>query len=311
MKHSSSDTVLVILGPTAVGKTDIAIDLAQQLHTSIISADSRQCYREMNIGTAKPSEKELHLVKHYFINSHSVRNEVNVGEFERIALQAAAEIFRERRCAILCGGTGLYLKAFCEGIDSMPEIPDHIRNAVREHYKKLGLTWLQQELERKDPDFFSSTQERENPQRMMRALEVVEATGRSVLLFRTGKKQERPFSLLKIGLSLPRDLLRERIDQRVDAMMAAGLVEEVGALLPYRHLNALQTVGYKEIFAYLDGHLSLEDATEAIKTNTHRYAKRQMTWFRKDKDIHWFDAGEKEQVLSFIRKTLPSDAFTS
>jgi tRNA dimethylallyltransferase len=280
------NTVIIIAGPTAVGKTSFAIDLAKHYQTEIISADSRQCYKEMKIGVARPSDEELAAVKHYFIASHSVADDLNAGSFEKYALAATDEIFQKNKVAIMVGGTGLYIKSFCEGIDPMPVVPDEVRKQVIEGYQQKGLIWLQKELQQKDPAFWEVA-EQQNPQRLMRALEVLYATGQSIMVYRTAKKIERPFRIIKIGLELPKEELHNRIHQRVDQMMADGLVEEVQALVPYRSHNALQTVGYKEVFEHLDGNSSLEEAVTQIKTNTRHYAKRQMTWFKKDKEIKW------------------------
>ena len=280
------NTVIIISGPTAVGKTSFAIELAKHFQTDIISADSRQCYKEMKIGVARPSDEELAAINHYFIASHAVTEDLNAGAFEKYALAAADEIFQKNKVAIMVGGTGLYIKAFCEGIDPMPVVPDEVRKQVIEGYEQKGLIWLQKELQQKDPTFWEVA-EQQNPQRLMRALEVLYATGQSIMVYRTAKKAERPFRIIKIGLELPKEELNDRIHQRVDQMMIDGLVAEVKTLLPYRTHNALQTVGYKEIFDHLDGNSSLEEAVIQIKTNTRHYAKRQMTWFKKDKEIEW------------------------
>jgi tRNA dimethylallyltransferase len=285
----NNGTVIIIAGPTAVGKTSFAIEVAKRYGTDIISADSRQCYREMKIGVARPSEEELAAVKHHFIASHSITDDLNAGSFERYALDAAEEIFKKNSVAVMVGGTGLYIKAFCEGIDPMPVVPDTIRQQVIEGYRSKGLVWLQKELEQKDPAFWEVA-EKQNPQRLMRALEVLYATGSSIMRYRTQKKTERPFRIIKTGLELPKEMLHQRIHSRVDQMMDAGLLEEVESLIPYRSHNALQTVGYREIFEYLGGRCSLDQAVMDIKTNTRQYAKRQMTWFTKDRDIHWLDA---------------------
>ena len=276
------------MGPTAVGKTAAAIRLAQSLHTKIISADSRQCYRELNIGVAKPSPEELRAVHHYFIDSHSIRQEVNAALFEELALQWTADIFREKPVAVMVGGTGLYIKAFTEGLDDMPPIDPAIRRQVQEQYEQDGLAGLQEEIRELDPSWYA-TGEILNPQRLMRALEVRLSTGRSILSFHTRLRQPRPFRIRKIGLQLPKEELHRRIHDRVDKMMEQGLLEEVRGLLPYRTHKALQTVGYTELFDYLDGRTSLETAVEEIKKNTRHYAKRQMTWFRKDPSIEWAD----------------------
>jgi tRNA dimethylallyltransferase len=289
MALAKNKTVFIVCGPTSAGKTSVAIELSKKFETEIISADSRQCFKELNIGVARPSEMELQTVKHYFIASHSIHDPVNAGSFEQFALKKVNEIFRTYNVAIMVGGTGLYIKAFCEGMDEMPDVPAEIRRSIILNYEKNGLEWLQRETQKKDPAFYKEG-EIQNPQRLMRALEVAEVTGRSILDFRRGKKEERDFKIMKIGLELPKEELHRNINTRVDKMIEAGLVEEVKKLLPYKHLNALQTVGYAEIFDYLDGKTSLKEAIELMKTNTRQYAKRQMTWFKKDKDINWIDA---------------------
>jgi tRNA dimethylallyltransferase len=279
-------TVIVICGPTAVGKTSFAIQLAEELNTEIISADSRQCYKELNIGVAKPSMEELQCVHHYFINSHSIHDDVNAGVFEEYALNAANTIFRSHRTAVMVGGTGLYIKAFCEGIDEIPAIDKSIRQQVIDLYEAHGIKYLQNELAQKDAQFWK-TAEQQNPQRLMRALEVLLSTGKSIRTFQKGKQEERPFNIIKIGLELPREQLYNQINMRVDHMIEQGLLEEVKTLLPDKNLNALQTVGYREIFGYLDGKINLGQAIDNIKTNTRHYAKRQLTWFKKDAAIEW------------------------
>jgi tRNA dimethylallyltransferase len=289
MALAKNKTVIIVGGPTAAGKTSVAIELAEKFETEIISADSRQCFKELNIGVARPSERELQAAKHYFIASHSIHDLVNAGNFEQYALKKVNEIFGTHNVAIMVGGTGLYIKAFCEGMDEMPGVPAEVRRSIMMNYEKNGLEWLQRETQKKDPVFYQ-TGEIQNPQRLMRALEVAEATGQSILEFRKGRAVQRDFNIVKIGLELPKEELHRNINTRVDKMIEAGLVAEVKRLLPYKHLNALQTVGYAEIFDYLDGKTSLKDAIELIKTNTRQYAKRQVTWFKKDKDINWIDA---------------------
>ncbi|MFL9484514.1 tRNA (adenosine(37)-N6)-dimethylallyltransferase MiaA [Chitinophagaceae bacterium LWZ2-11] len=291
-------TVIIIVGPTAVGKTSLSIELAKHFNTQIVSADSRQCYRELNIGVAKPSDEELKEVHHYFINSHSIHEDVNAGVYEQYALQSVDEIFKHNKIAVMVGGTGLYVKAFCEGMDVMPAIPDEVRRQIITQYNTNGLVWLQEQVQIKDPGFWA-TAEQQNPQRLMRALEMVEATGISITTFRQKKKIERPFNIIKIGLELPKPLLYHNINTRVDIMMEQGLLKEAEALIPVRELNALQTVGYRELFDYFDDKCTLEKAVEQIKINTRHYAKRQMTWFKRDEDIKWFDAKESsvEEIL--------------
>lgn len=291
-------TVLVVCGPTAVGKTSVAIQLARHFNTEIISADSRQCYRELNIGVARPSEDELQQVPHHFIASHSIQEEVTAAAFEQYALQKAKELFKQHDVVIMVGGTGLYIKAFCEGLDAIPAVDPAIRENITRQYEEKGMEWLQQQVMEKDPDFYA-VGEIQNPQRMMRALEVAEAKGQSILSFRGGKKAERDFIIIRIGLALPKEELDRNIAARVDQMMADGLLDEVKRLTPYKHLNALQTVGYTELFDHLDGKITPEQAIANIKTNTRRYAKRQMTWFRKDAAIRWFSPLQVEDILRY------------
>ncbi|MFY0254595.1 tRNA (adenosine(37)-N6)-dimethylallyltransferase MiaA [Chitinophaga sp. 30R24] len=296
-------TIIIIAGPTASGKTALSVKMAQLFNTAVISADSRQCYREISIGTAKPSPEELSAVPHYFINSHSIREEVNAGIYEKLALQYAAAIFEQHDVAVMCGGTGLYIRAFAEGIDDMPDISPGIRAHLNEQYALHGLHWLQQQLQERDPGFYA-TAEIQNPQRLIRALEVLEATGKSITAFRSATRVQRDFNIIKIGITLPKELLHHNIHYRVDQMIAAGLVEEVRAVNPYREHNALRTVGYQEIFQFLDGHLSLEQAIEDIKTHTRQYAKRQLTWFRKDKAFQWFDPRDTGNILEYVQQKL-------
>ena len=289
-------TVIIIVGPTAAGKTAAAIRLARHLRTSIISADSRQCYRELNIGVAKPSPAELEAVPHYFINSHSVADEVSAATFEHLALQWTAEVFRQSPAVVMVGGTGLYIRAFTDGLDTIPPVDQSIRSQIRLHYDELGLPWLQTEIEKYDPAFYAAG-EIFNPQRLMRALEVRLSTGQSILSFQSREPRQRPFRIITIGLQLSREQLNQRIDARVDDMMEAGLLEEVKGLLPYRSQNALQTVGYKELFHYLDGKTTIEVAVSSIKTNTRHYAKRQLTWFHRDLSVRWTDPDTPLETL--------------
>jgi tRNA dimethylallyltransferase len=283
-----------------VGKTAIAIQLALRLGTSIISADSRQCYREMTIGTAKPTEDELAQAHHYFVNSHSVTEHLTTADFERLALGYLEEIFKTGTSAVVCGGTGLYIKSLCEGIDEMPDVDEAIGREVNEQYQLHGIEWLQTAIQQEDPEFYQQG-EIQNPVRMIRALSFIRSTGKSILNYRTGTKAPRPFNIIKIALDLPREVLYERINRRVDMMMEQGLLEEVKQLYPQRHLKNLQTVGYSELFDYIDGRYTLEEAIDKIKQHTRNYAKRQLTWFRKDKEFHWLEAGEEniiERILA-------------
>lgn len=303
MNPGKHKTVVVITGPTAVGKTAVAIQLAKHFSTQIISADSRQCFSEMNIGVARPSAIELDMVPHHFIASHSIHEEVTAATFEQFALQKVHDFFLKQDVIIMVGGTGLYIKAFCEGLDIIPDTDPAIRERIIKGYETNGLNWLQEEIKEKDPVFYKEG-EIKNPQRLMRALEVAESTGRSIFSFRKSEKTKREFNIIKTGLELPKDELHRNIHTRVDAMMSSGLLNEVRSLLPYRSLNALQTVGYAELFEHLDGTMTLAQAVEKIKTHTRQYAKRQMTWFRKDAEIKWFAPAQTGELISYIESQL-------
>ena len=298
MPAQKNKTIIIIAGPTAVGKTSVAIQLAKHFSTEIISADSRQCFKELNIGVARPSVEELNEVPHHFIASNSLHDVVNAATFEQYALKKTNELFKKHDIVIMVGGTGLYIKAFCEGLDTIPAIDPAVREKIINSYEEKGLTWLQTEIEQKDPDFYIHG-EIQNPQRMMRALEVFDSTGQTFFSFRKKENAERPFNILKIGLELPKEQLHHNIHTRVDSMMALGLLDEVKSLQQYKNLNALQTVGYKELFDYLDEKISLPEAVERIKINTRQYAKRQMTWFKKDKTMKWFAPGGVGEMVKF------------
>lgn len=293
MQGKKNKKLIVLTGPTASGKTALAIQLAQKAGTEIISADSRQCFRELNIGVARPSETELASVKHHFIACMRISDDVTAASFDSYASQHINELFLTHDTVVMAGGTGLYIRAFCEGLDSIPDIPASIREEVITGYTENGLAWLQEQIRVQDPSFYTEG-EIQNPQRMMRALEVIQATGKSILSFRTGQKKSHDFSIIKIGIDIPKEQLKKQIDQRVENMMREGLLEEVKSLLPYRKLNALQTVGYAELFEYLDGNCTLESAVERIKIHTRQYAKRQLTWFRKDPEISWVNPADPD-----------------
>jgi tRNA dimethylallyltransferase len=304
MNHQpKTKTLLVIAGPTAVGKTAIAIKLAQQLKTEIISADSRQFYCEMSIGTAKPTDEELAAAKHHFINSHSVTENFNVGDFEKQSLQLLDELFKTHDKVIMAGGSGLFIQAVTKGFDELPAADTATREKLNRELAEKGIQFLQDRLKIADQDYYNQV-DLNNPQRLIRALEVFEATGKPFSSYRKAATNKRSFNSIKIGLDLPREILYQRINQRVDDMMAQGLVEEVRSLLPYRHLNALNTVGYSELFDYFDGKTDLATAIELIKQNTRRFAKRQLTWFRKDKEIQWLMADDPD-MIDTILKELP------
>ena len=277
---------MIIAGPTAIGKTAVAVKVAQKLSAEIISADSRQCYRELCIGVARPNADELARVPHHFIATHRVSQKINAAYYEIYVMQLLAELFEKNDTVILTGGTGLYIKAITTGLDIIPDVPAPIRNMIIKNYKANGINWLREQLREKDA-LYVAQGEMHNPQRMMRALEVAEATGRSIFSFRNSEKTQRDFNIVQVGLEMDRSALNNRINQRVDAMIVGGLEAEAKTLLSYRHLNALQTVGYKEMFDYLDGNISVHQAITLIKQNTRRYAKRQMTWFKKQPQFIW------------------------
>lgn len=287
------NSCIIICGPTAIGKTALAIELARHFSTEIISADSRQCYREMNIGVAKPSPAELAAVPHHFINSHSIQDNISAADFENYALQAIDNIFKKNKTAVMVGGTGLYIRAFCQGLDEIPPVEDAIRKQISTQYAAKGIDWLKAELAAQD-EMFTQKGEMQNPQRMMRALEVKLSTGRSIMDFQSKQKKQRNFNIIKICLELPREELYERIDRRVDQMMQQGLEEEARELWPYKELNALQTVGYTELFRYFENEISLPAAVELIKQHTRNYAKRQQTWFKKEEGMQFCRPSLKE-----------------
>ncbi|MEJ7626301.1 MAG: tRNA (adenosine(37)-N6)-dimethylallyltransferase MiaA [Ferruginibacter sp.] len=282
-------TIIIITGATASGKTDLAIAIAKHFTTEIISADSRQCFKELNIGVAKPSAAQLSSIHHYFIDSHSIEEKVTAITFENYALAALEKIFLKNDIAVMVGGTGLYIKAFCEGLDPIPTVTEEIKEFIKKSYAAGGLKWLQEEVHIKDPEFFKIG-EKDNPRRMMRALEVMLQTNRSVTTFQSGKKIKRNFQIIKIGLELHREELYKRINSRVDKMLDSGLVKEAENLYKYKDLNALQTVGYRELFSFFAGEINLSKAVELIKQNSRHYAKRQLTWFKKDEEITWVNA---------------------
>jgi tRNA dimethylallyltransferase len=293
-------TCIIICGPTASGKTDIAIDVAKHFNTQIISADSRQCFKELGIGVAKPSLEQLSAIHHYFINSHSIIENISAADYEQYALKAIDEIFKTNDVAVMVGGTGLYIKAFCEGLDDIPQTNAKIKNDIIENYTANGIAWLQEKIKEEDPLYFEKG-EIQNPQRMMRALEVVRNTGKSIISHQQKIKKERDFKIIKIGIEIQRIILYERINTRVDKMMAQGLEEEARVLDPQKDLNALQTVGYRELFDYFENKSTLEKAIELIKQNTRHYAKRQMTWFKKEEKVIWLPP---QNIITFISQKL-------
>ncbi len=293
--------LIIIGGPTASGKTDCAIQLAQHFGTEILSADSRQFYKEMSIGTAKPQLSDLAKVKHHFISNLSIHDAYSVGDFERDALAVLETIFEKHDMAILVGGTGLYIRAVCEGLDEFPEVLPHIRNEFEDIFKNEGIEPLQKLLQEVDYEYFTQV-DMGNPMRLIRALSVWKASGQPFSSFRSGNKVERNFTPIYIALDLPREVLYDRINRRVDLMMTEGLLEEAKSLHPFKHLNALQTVGYTELFAHFDGEMTLDEAVDKIKQHTRNYAKRQMTWFRKNDFWQRFSRFDTEGVIGLLNQ---------
>lgn len=292
-------SLIVIVGPTAVGKTALSIDVAQKLNTEIISADSRQFFKEMSIGTAKPLPNELQQVQHHFINSHSVSDDYNAGKFGEEALTFVNNFFKKKDLLLLTGGSGLYIDAVCNGMDELPKADEKIREQLSDNLKQNGIIALQQLLKEHDPVHYEKA-DLLNPHRLIRAIEVCIVTGKPYSDFRKGDRKQHDFQIVKVGLTIERKELYEKINQRVDDMIQQGLLEEVRSLLRYKNQKALQTVGYKELFDYLEGKTDLETAVALIKQNTRRYAKRQLTWFGKDKEIKWFHPKELQEIMNYI-----------
>lgn len=298
-KPHKSPTLIVLIGPTAIGKTLTAISLAQYFNCDIISADSRQFFNELKIGTASPSADELAAAKHHFIGHLNIKDYYNVSRYEQDVLKLLPKLFEQNPIAILTGGSGLYIDAVCKGIDELPDPDEKLRAEIKSWHSEKGLEFLQEKLRELDPEYFEIV-DKANPNRLMRALEVCITTGETYTSLRKNKSKPRDFNIIKIGLNRPREELFENISIRTDQMIAEGLVDEVKSLSPFGHHNALNTVGYKEIFDFLDGKITIERAIENIKTNTRRYAKRQLTWFKRDDGIKWFLPEEMEEMKKFI-----------
>ena len=295
----NTKTLIVVLGPTAIGKTSLSIDLAKHYNTDIISADSRQFYKELLIGAAPPSEEELDEVQHHFVQHLSVTEDYNVGQFEEDAIQKLEDLFTEKDKVILVGGSGLYIDSICKGFDKMPDISACIREKVIEMYQEQGVEFLQKEVKEKDPVFYNEV-DKNNPQRLMRALEVIYSTNKTFSSFRNGTNKKRNFKIIKIGLHTDIKILYNRINSRVELMINNGLLKEVESLIPYKNKNSLKTVGYKELFQYFEGIYTLTEAVEKIKQNTRRFAKRQITWFKKDSKINYFSPEDTQEIIDFI-----------
>lgn len=294
-------TLVVIVGPTGVGKTELSLSLAEQLGSPVISCDSRQIYKEIPIGTAAATEEEQTRVKHYFVGTKSVVENYNAGQYERDALALLNELFLTHDYIVMTGGSMLYVDAVCKGLDNIPSVPQELRDEVQQQYKKQGLEWLQEQVRALDPDYWNEVDQC-NPARLMHCLEICLHTNQPYSSFRKNERTERPFRIVKIGLDRPRQELYDRINRRVERMMEQGLLEEVKAMMPYRHLNSLQTVGYKELFKYLDGEWDLKQAVAMIQQNSRHYAKRQLTWFRADGTTRWFYVAETttQDILDVI-----------
>ncbi|MCH7408627.1 tRNA (adenosine(37)-N6)-dimethylallyltransferase MiaA [Belliella sp. DSM 111904] len=292
--------LLVIIGPTAVGKTDLCLKLAKKFESEIISCDSRQFFKEMNLGTAKPNETELLSIKHHFIDNLSIHQGYDVKTYEKEVLELLEEKFKSKDVMIMTGGSGLYVDAICKGFDDIPDIDPTIRASLIKLFEIEGIGVLQEKLKAVDPLYYTQV-DLNNPQRLMRALEVYEGTGKPFSSFRIRKKVTRPFGIFKVGLTRNRDELYQRIDQRMDEMIEKGLFEEAASLYPFKDLNALQTVGYTEIFGYLAGEYDKEEAIRLLKRNSRRYAKRQMTWFKRDEEITWFEPSQFDEIISYVK----------
>lgn len=295
----STKHLIVIVGATGSGKTDLSIGIAEHYAAPILSTDSRQFYRGMAIGTAQPSPEQLARVPHHLIDCLEVHEEFNCGAYERVALERLDTLFQEHDVVVAVGGSGLYIKALCEGMDSLPDATPELREELSRRLKEEGLESLVEQLRELDPDYYEQV-DRCNPQRILRALEVCLTTGAPYSSLRKGESKQRNFQIVKVGIDMPREELYDRINRRVDMMVAEGLEAEARAMLPHRHLNALQTVGFSEMFDYFDGTISRDEAIELIKRNSRRYAKRQMTWFRRDKDICWFEHPSVEEIVKYI-----------
>jgi tRNA dimethylallyltransferase len=292
-------TLIVITGPTAVGKTTLCMDIAKHFGIPIINADSRQIYRELKIGTARPTDEQTQAVRHYFVGTLSLDDYYSASLFEQQVLQLLDQLFLTSDFALLTGGSMMYIDAVCDGIDDIPTIDDKTRRLMKQRLADEGLEALCEELRRLDPEYYEIV-DRQNPRRVVHALEICTMTGKTYTSFRRRERRQRPFSIVKIALNRPREELYERINCRVDQMMSDGLLEEAHALYPRRELNALNTVGYKELFDYLDGRWPLEEAVERIKGNTRRYARKQLTWYKKDEQIRWFHPDDKESIIDYI-----------
>jgi tRNA dimethylallyltransferase len=293
------NTLIVVTGPTAVGKTALTIEIAKHYGIPIINADSRQIYQELKIGTASPTAEQMQQVKHYFVGTKSITDYYNASMYEQEVVQLLEKLFVDSPVQLLSGGSMMYIDAVCNGIDDIPTVRDDIRNEMKRRYQEEGLDALCEDLRRLDPEHYEVV-DRQNHRRVIHALEICYQTGKTYTSFRTQKRKERPFQIVKIGLTRDRQELYDRINQRVDTMMSEGLLDEVRSVSAYRSTNALNTVGYKELFDYIDGRWPLEEAVERIKGNTRRYARKQLTWYKRDEQVTWFDPDQQDKILKFI-----------
>ncbi len=292
-------TLIVLVGPTGVGKTKLSLTLAKRYGTPIINADSRQLFREIPVGTAAPTPEERSEIKHYFVGNLSLQDYYNASMFECDVINLLDKLFSKNGVALMSGGSMMYIDAVCNGIDDIPSVDTNIREQLKNKYENEGLDGIIKELERLDPDYFNIV-DRKNHKRVIHAVEICYSTGKTYTSFRKRKKKDRPFNIIKIGLLRERNELYDRIDRRVDEMLKCGLLDEVKTVYPFRRLNSLNTVGYKELFDYLDGKCSLEDAVFKIKCNTHKYCRKQLTWFKRDSSIHWFSPENIEEIINYI-----------
>ena len=299
MTMSTKRQLIVVVGPTASGKTDLSIALARHYNAPIISTDSRQVYKGLPIGTAYPSEEQLQAVEHHFIAELELTEDFNCGQYEQRALERLDLLFKTHDTVVAVGGSGLYVRALCEGMDNLPQADVALRDTLADRLQNEGVEALAEQLKELDPEYYNIV-DRQNPARVMRALEVCLTSGQKYSELRSGERKERDFQIVKVGVTMPREQLYDRVNRRVDMMIDAGLEAEARAVLPYRHCNSLRTVGYSEMFDYFDGTTTLDQAVELIKRNTRHYAKRQLTWFRRDADVQWFNPSDREQIIKYI-----------
>jgi len=298
--------LIILLGPTGVGKTDLSIELAKYYHTEIISCDSRQIYKEMSIGTAVPDQQTLESVPHHFIQSHSIHDYYNASKFEIEVLEKLELLFQKKEIVVMTGGSMMYIDALCKGIDDLPEVDEELRKSLTQRLESEGIESLRNELRYHDPIYYNQVDLR-NPKRILHALEICLMTGSPYSSFRTNQPKKRPFHIIKLGLNLDREVLYTRINERVEKMFREGLEIESLNLYPFRHLNSLNTVGYRELFDYFDGNITLTEAREKIKANSRKYARKQLTWFRRDPEITWFTPAMKDEIIEFTNRQLQQE----